>query len=217
MRDRIEKSSDATTAPFWPPKPGGLWSWVLTPLHRYVLHRHHGIAEVIVRGMEHLHAPAKDDGILICPNHSYTGDGSVMLEVGRRAPRPFYIMAAYHVFQGHGGFDGFCLQRMGGFSIDREGCDRRAIRTATELLASGKALVIFPEGEIYHTNERLTPLREGVAFMAVTAQRDLEKSGSSARVWAVPVGIDYAFVDDVMPALETAMAQLESRVVLRPK
>jgi 1-acyl-sn-glycerol-3-phosphate acyltransferase len=170
-----------------------------------------------VRGIEHLRAPAKDDGILICPNHSYTGDGSVMLEVGRRSPRPFHIMAAYHVFQGHGGLDGFVLRRWGGFSIDREGCDRRAIRTATELLATGKALVIFPEGEIYHTNEKLTPLREGVAFMAVTAQRDLEKAKSGARVWAVPVGINYEFIDDVMPALDAAMAQLQSRVVLRPK
>jgi hypothetical protein len=33
----------------------------------------------------------------------------------------------------------------------------------------------------------------------------------------VPVGINYEFVDNVMPALEASMAQLESRVVLRPK
>src|SRR5687768_2724280 len=128
MRDRIERAPDATAAPFWAPKLSPFWSLVLTPLHRYVLHRHHGIAEVTVRGMEQLQTLGKYDGILICPNHSYTGDGSVMMDVGRRAPRPFHIMAAQHVFQGHRGLDGFCLQRMGGFSIDREGCDRRAIR-----------------------------------------------------------------------------------------
>src|SRR5688500_17965459 len=114
MRDRIEKSLDATATPFWAPKPSALWQFVLAPLHRYVLHRHHGIAEVNVRGLEHLKTPGRDDGILICPNHSYTGDGSVMLELGRRSPRPFHIMAAYHVFQGHKGMDGFFLSRMGG-------------------------------------------------------------------------------------------------------
>jgi 1-acyl-sn-glycerol-3-phosphate acyltransferase len=217
MRDRIEKSAGATATPFWPPRPSGLWTWLLTPLHRHVLHRQHGIAEVTVRGMEHLQTPAAGDGMLICPNHSYTGDGSVMLELSRRSPRPFHIMAAYHVFQGHRGLDGFLLQRMGAFSIDREGCDRRAIRTATELMTSGKALVVFPEGEIYHTNEKLTPLREGVAFMAVTAQRELDKGSSGGRVWMVPVGIRYEFIDDVMPSLEAAMAKLESRVLLRPK
>ena len=142
--------------------------------------------------------------MLICPNHSYTGDGSVMLEVGRRAPRPFHMMAAWHVFRGHGGIDGWLLQRQGVFSVDREGCDRRAIRTAVELLATGKFLVIFPEGEIYHLNERLTPLREGVAFMAVTAQKDLDKARPAARVWVVPTAIRYTFADDVTPVIEVA-------------
>ena len=67
------------------------------------------------------------------------------------------------------------LQRIGAFSVDREGCDRRAIRQAVEFLSGGHALVVFPEGEIYHLNDRLTPLLEGVAFMALTAQRELEK------------------------------------------
>ena len=76
---------------------------------------------------------------------------------------------------------------MGAFSVDREGCDRRAMRQAGELLTSGRWLVVFPEGEIYHTNERLTPLREGVAFMAITSQRDLEKSIREGEAHAEPL------------------------------
>ena len=64
------------------------------------------------------------------------------------------------------------------------------MRQATELLTTGQTLVVFPEGEIYHTNERLTPLREGVAFMAVTAQKDLEKEQKGRQVWVVPAAIN---------------------------
>jgi hypothetical protein len=104
---------------------------------------------------------------------------------------------------------------MGAFSVDREGCDRRAIRQAVELLTSGKWLVVFPEGEIYRTNERLTPLREGVAFMAGTAQKDLEKEGKGRKVWVVPAAIRYSYAEDVTPQLEEAMDALEGQIKLK--
>lgn len=219
MRNRIDPQHER--ADFRPPRPSAFWSFVLGPVHRYVLRRMHGVADVAVRGMDQLSSIDPADGVLVCPNHSYTGDGSVMAEVGRRAPsarRPFYFMAAKHTFAGHGGIDGFLLQRLGGFSVDREGCDRAALRQANDLLTTGKTLVIFPEGEIYHTNERLTPLREGVGFIALSAQRELDKQSSGRRVWIVPASIRYTFdARDVMPALESAMADLERRVMLKPR
>ncbi len=214
MRNRIGPHNERDD--FRPPKPSRFWSVALWPVHRWVMRRMHGISDVTVTGLDQLKTVEPADGILICPNHSYTGDGSVMAEVGRRAPRPFYFMAARHTFAGHGGVDGFLLQRLGGFSVDREGCDRAAMRQANDLLTAGKTLVIFPEGEIYHTNERLTPLREGVGFMALTAQRELDKQGRGGRVWIVPTFIRYAFDGDVLPALEDAMARLESRFLLKP-
>src|SRR5437764_5494688 len=121
-----------------------------------------------------------------------------MMHVGLdQLHRQLYFMAAWQVFLAHRGIDGWVMQRFGAFSVDREGCDRRAMRQATELLTSGQSLVVFPEGEIYHTNERLTPLREGVAFMAVSAQRDLEKQKSDAQVWVVPTAIRYKYDNDI--------------------
>jgi len=213
MRNRIDLSQMPR---FWPPKPSRRWQRLLAPMHRYLLHRHHQIADVRFDGLERVAALGERDGVLICPNHSYTGDGSVMLELIRRAPREIAIMAAWHVFRGHWGLDGFLLQRMGGFSVDREGCDRRAIRTAIELLSTGRGLIIFPEGEIYHLNERLTALREGVAFIAVSAQRELEKSKIDARVWLMPAAIRYEFVDDVLPELDRRLRAMEKRMLLKP-
>lgn len=213
MRDRIVAGKMPR---FWPPRPSRLWMRVLAPVHRRVLRNHHCIRQVSVVGMERLAQLPPGDSALICPNHSYTGDGHVMVEAGLRSPRPFHIMAAWHVFTGHFGLDGWLLQRFGGFSVDREGCDRRSMKTAIDLLTGGRILVIFPEGEIYHLNERLTPLREGVAFLAASAQRDLEKSGGEARVWIVPTSIRYRFLEDVTPRLEAALAALEQRVMLKP-
>src|SRR5215217_1661622 len=192
-------SDQAAMADFWPPRPNGIWRKVLTPVRKFFLKKFYAVAEVQLAGTEHLSVVRPDDGVLLTPNHSHDADPHVMIEVGRQLERQFYFMAAWQIFKGHKGVDGFVLQRMGAFSVDREGCDRRAIRQAVELLTSGKWLVVFPEGEIYRTNERLTPLREGVAFMAGTAQKDLEKEGKGRKVWVVPTAIRYTYAEDVTP------------------
>lgn len=214
MRDRIDL--DGPMPRFWAPKPSRFWQYALTPLHWRFLWRNR-IARVRIEGMHNLHRIPNGDGMLICPNHSYTGDGCVVMHLVRKIPRTTCIMAAWHVFRGHGGIDGWLLQRQGLFSVDREGCDRRAIRTAIELLAAGKGLVIFPEGEIYHLNERLTPLREGVAFLAASAQRDLEKAGSGAHVWLIPAAIRYRFLGNIEKKVEQRVSQIERRLLVRPK
>ncbi len=202
---------------FWPPRPSRFWNAVLSPLRRYYLHNFYAITNVEIVGAENLEKLPPGDGALIAPNHSHDSDPHVMMEVGHRLGRQLYFMAAWQVFLAHHGIDGWVMQRFGAFSVDREGCDRRAMRQASELLTNGQALVVFPEGEIYHTNERLTPLREGVAFMAVTSQRDLDKQANGRQVWVVPAAIRYRFEEDITPKLEASIAALESRFMLKPK
>jgi hypothetical protein len=133
-------------------------------------------------------------------------------------------MAAWQIFRPHRGLDGWCLQRMGAFSVDREGCDRRAVKQAVELLTTGQRLVVFPEGEVYRLNERLTPLLEGVAFMALTAQRNLDKAAPDradkveppARVWIIPAAICYRYAEDVQPKLEAAIGAIEAHMLSTP-
>ncbi|MDB5323773.1 MAG: phospholipid/glycerol acyltransferase [Phycisphaerales bacterium] len=208
-------SEQAVMADFWAPRPNGVWRKVLTPLRKFYLKKFYAVKEVTVEGAKHLSAVREGDGVMLTPNHSHDSDPHVMMEVAKRLERQFYFMAAWQIFKGHRGIDGFVLQRMGAFSVDREGCDRRAMRQAVELMTTGRWLVVFPEGEIYHTNERLTPLREGVAFMAGTAQKDLEKEGKGRKVWIVPTAIRYKYLEDVTPQLEAAMDDLEERMKLK--
>jgi 1-acyl-sn-glycerol-3-phosphate acyltransferase len=208
-------SEQAVMADFWAPRPNGVWRKVLTPLRKFYLKKFYAVKEVTIEGAEHLSTVREGDGVMLTPNHSHDSDPHVMMEVAKRLDKQFYFMAAWQIFKGHRGIDGFVLQRMGAFSVDREGCDRRAMRQAVELMTTGRWLVVFPEGEIYHTNERLTPLREGVAFMAGTAQKDLEKEGKGRKVWIVPTAIRYKYLEDVTPHLEAAMTDLEERMKLK--
>lgn len=202
---------------FWPPRPSRLWQAVLEPGRRWFLGRWYGVQEVAIDGLERFDEQfGPDDGLLIAPNHSHDSDPHVMMDFGRRVKRRLHFMAAWQLFSPHRGLDGFILQRMGAFSVDREGCDRRAIQQAVQLLGGGGSLVVFPEGEVYRLNERLTPLLEGVAFMALSAQRDLQKAGASARVWIVPAAIRYRYTQDIRPQLEAALDRLERRMVWKP-
>jgi 1-acyl-sn-glycerol-3-phosphate acyltransferase len=235
---------DGAMPEFWPPRPSRFWGTLFKPFRRWYLHSYYGIAEVMVEGIERL----KDrigpgDGVLIAPNHSHDSDPHVLMEVSSRAHQRFYFMAAWQIFRPHWGLDGWCLQRLGAFSVDREGCDRRAVKQAVEILTTGNTLVVFPEGEVYRLNDRLTPLLEGVAFMALTAQRDLDKKAAdnsppltssphsapqgervakhgnssagsaSSRIWIVPAAIRYKYVEDIRPQLEKAITQIESRML----
>ena len=204
---------DGPMPAFWPPRPSAFWRWLLTPLHRHWLHGTYRVETVADEGLDRLRALPPEDSALICPNHSFAGDGSVFSEISRRSPRPFHIMAAWQIFTMFGGIAGFVMQRLGCFSVDREGADRRALRQAIDILTTGRFLAVFPEGENYHLNDRLTPLREGVAFMAATAQKDLAARG---RVWLFPAAIRYRFEKDVTPTLEAALSRLQARLAYHP-
>src|SRR5439155_26881819 len=211
-----QASVDGAMPGFWPPRPGRRWRVIFAPFRRWYLHRYYGIADVQLEGTEHLEKIRPDDGVLIAPNHSHDSDPHVMMEVSHRLGQRFYFMAAWQLFRAHWGIDGWIMQRLGAFSVDREGCDRRAIKQAVQLLTTGQHLVVFPEGEVYRLNDRLTPILEGVAFMALTAQRDLDKAHSNARVWVIPTAIRYRYADDVRPQLEAAVAQIEQRLMWKP-
>ena len=105
--------------------------------------------------------------------------------------------------------------RLGFFPVDREGSDLAAVKAAVEILSAGKhPLLVFPEGEVYHLTDRLTTLREGVAFLAASAAKK-KKEGKT--VWIVPVGLKYRFLDgqDPMPVMLGLMDRLEHQFTWR--
>ncbi|MHC4415179.1 MAG: lysophospholipid acyltransferase family protein [Planctomycetota bacterium] len=200
---------------FRPPRPSRFWEWALTPLRRRVYRRMYRVGEIALGGQEHARLAAA--GAMVTVNHPAHGDPFVILEAMRRVGLPCCYLAAWQVFTGWWGLKGWAFQRLGAFSIDREGTDVRAFRVAVDLLAEGaRSLVVFPEGEVYHLNDRVTPLREGAAMIALAAARRRSRAGDEP-LHLIPCALKYFYVEDPTPALESVMARLEERLYWRPR
>lgn len=199
---------------FFPPRAVPFWLWVgRFYWTNILLKREQNVQEVEFQGLEHLSKCVRQgDGVLITPNHPDHADGAVLFELGHTLRLPFYYMTAYQVLLTNGPLARALLPRIGAFPVDREGSDLRAFKTGVEILSAGKnPLVVFPEGEVYRVCDRLTPIREGAAALAVSSAKRLNETGKTC--WIVPTAIKYRFIDgfDPMPALRQSIASLEAR------
>jgi 1-acyl-sn-glycerol-3-phosphate acyltransferase len=201
---------------FRPPKPSRFWQWVLGPLRRHVVRDMYGVTDIELRGTKHVEAVRADgNGVMVTVNHPAHGDPFMIFEAMHRLRLSCCYLAAWQVFWGFWGLKGWAFQRLGAFSIDREGTDLRAFRTAVDILAEGThSLVIFPEGDVYHLNDRVTPLREGAAMIAISAARK-RKRGAGPPLRVLPCGLKYFHLEDPTPMLESVMGQLEQRIYWR--
>lgn len=152
-------------------------------------------------------------GVLILPNHSFHYDSHVMIEAGLRNGWHTHFMSAWQVFQLAGKFGRHMLQRHGAFSINREGTDTKAFRQAQTILGSDPhALVIFPEGDLYHSNDRVMPFREGSAGIALSAAKKSERP-----IHVYPAVMKCFYTEDPTPELAEMMNRLENRIRWRPR
>ncbi len=105
---------------------------------------------------------------------------------------------------------------MGAFSVNREGIDRKAINTAISMLADAdRPLVVFPEGAVSRTNDRLHAMMEGVSFIARAAAKKRQKH--NGKVVVHPVAIKYFFGGDLEATLDPILSTIEHRFSWRPQ
>ena len=152
--------------------------------------------------------------VLLAPNHSDHSDPHVVMELVARHGMRAIFMAAREIFE-VSPTASWALQSMGVFSVDRDGPDLSAIKTAITLLETGAdPLVIFPEGEIYHHHRRLDPLNEGVASILLKVANRLP-AGKSA--FLVPVGLRFFHDPAVKGTFRDRLSRLEDRIGWTPK
>lgn len=99
--------------------------------------------------------------LIIASNHLSWLDIPLL---GISMPRRISFMAKKEYFDSP--FHSFFLHKFGSFTVDRGAVDRKALQKAGEVIKSGYALGIFPEGT-RSRNAQLLPARPGVAFIAV--------------------------------------------------
>jgi 1-acyl-sn-glycerol-3-phosphate acyltransferase len=120
----------------------------------YLLYR------VRVRGREHL--PAQG-GYILAPSHRSMMD---IPFVGGLVKKRLRYMGKRSLFEVP--VLGRLFVKLGGFPVERDGTDRRALRESIDMLRSGEILLVFPEGT-RHSGPKIEPLQPGAAYLALRA------------------------------------------------
>ncbi|NQU22949.1 MAG: 1-acyl-sn-glycerol-3-phosphate acyltransferase [Candidatus Nealsonbacteria bacterium] len=199
---------------WWGPKMSAGWIRFWRPFRIRTQLKKHRLLEVEVRGLEHVRdAVDRGEGVLVTPNHASHADCHALYAAADELGYPVYVMIAWQVFARDGWLRAMLLRHHGGFSIDREGTDLSAIRQAKEILQSHKnPLFIFPEGDVYHCNARITPFREGPAAIALMAAKKADRP-----VVCIPCAVKYTYLEDPTPELLELMDELERAIMWRPR
>ncbi|MEW4490170.1 1-acyl-sn-glycerol-3-phosphate acyltransferase [Thalassoglobus sp. JC818] len=173
-----------------------------------------GICSIDVLGAEAIrNSLDAGAGVLLLPNHSFHYDSYVLIEAALQAGWHTHFMTAWQVFGMSTTPGKHFLQRHGCFSINREGTDTKAIKQAISILSEDQhALTVFSEGDIYHSNDRVMPFREGAAAIALKAAK---RSGRPIHVY--PCGMKCFYTQDPTDELVGMMNQLEERIRWRPR
>jgi 1-acyl-sn-glycerol-3-phosphate acyltransferase len=128
--------------------------------------------------------------VILAPNHTGFLDPPLLMGA---SPRPIHCLAKREVFRGP---LGWFLRGIGQVPISRSGTDRTALSRALAVLATGRVLVVYPEGTRGSGN--FSDLRPGLAWLAL-------RSGAPV----VPV---VAFGVSVRGTTVSALPRLRSRL-----
>ncbi len=110
-------------------------------------------------------------------------------------------------FEKRGGLDGYHINSVGCYSLDRGISDKRSLLFTQKALNDGeKPLLIFPEGEADYAPHCVRPFFAGAAQLLMRAAKTHENSEQS--VLAVPFSIHYRFEQNPLATIKNHIRQL---------
>ena len=182
------------------------------------LRKNHGVMSWEFVGAERLRASLDAGaGVIVASNHCRPCDPMMMGMLSGEVKRPFHAMASWHLFM-QSRVQGFLLQRIGGFSVYREGLDRESLKCAVRIVAEAKfPLIIFPEGIVSRNNDRLLNLMDGVSFIARSAARQRAASARPGKTVVHPIFVRYFFEGDLDATLAPVLKDIEARLSWQPQ
>jgi 1-acyl-sn-glycerol-3-phosphate acyltransferase len=198
-----------------PPYHGTLWPRAMYFLVPRYLRARYATTKVEVVGADKLRASiAAGHGVVLTPNHCRDEDPFIVSMLAKKVRQPFFVVASSHLFRDNK-LQAFLLRRAGAFSIYREGMDKQAVQTSIQIIETAeRPLVIFPEGHISRTNDRLTPMLEGTALIARQAAK--KRAKENKRVVIHPIATRYSFPFDVEAAAARMLDEIETRLTWPP-
>jgi 1-acyl-sn-glycerol-3-phosphate acyltransferase len=197
---------------FIPPRRSRFWSWMSKHLIPYQV-RNMGVVRWQFAGQEQLRESVRQGaGVLLTPNHCRWTDPSLVGLMGVSVKQYLYYIASAHLFR-QSKVKGWLMNRIGGYSIWREGVDRESIRATVGLLrAADRPVVLFPEGTWFRQNDCVGPLQEGLSLIVRQAVKQ-----SNRPIVIHPVGIKYWLLQDPRPELQRRLGAIEGRLGWRPQ
>jgi 1-acyl-sn-glycerol-3-phosphate acyltransferase len=197
------------------------WDRTAFPIGWWMPHRvwkSYGVRLAEIRGIERLNASfAAGHGVVFAPNHCRPCDPEVIGLLCARLGRPPYIMASWHLFM-QGRIQRLLLRAAGVFSIYREGIDRVALRAAINYLSEARRpLVIFSEGIVSRSNDRLGHMMDGVSFIARSAAKERARRAPPGKVVVHPIALHYYYDRDLRAAVAPVLSDLERRLGWQPQ
>jgi 1-acyl-sn-glycerol-3-phosphate acyltransferase len=149
-----------------------------------------------------------EGGYILAGNHVSYLDPALLWSM---APRETHFVAKSELFKQP--FLGWALPRVWAFPINRASADREAIQRATDLLALGEPVGMFPEGTRQRPgatggDDQLGEAHAGVAFIAMRAGVPVVPVGIAGTDRALPRGaklprfprVTFSFGEPVNPA-----------------
>jgi 1-acyl-sn-glycerol-3-phosphate acyltransferase len=82
------------------------------------------------------------------------------------SPRPLRFMGKASLFKVP--VLGWLFRVLGGFEVQRDGSDRKALRESIAMLQGGEVLLVYPEGT-RQNGPKIEPLQPGAAYLALRA------------------------------------------------
>jgi Acyltransferase len=198
---------------FIPPFRGLFWCRVAKRVIPRQLRKQMKVKHWQFDGLDHLRDSLnRQAGILLTPNHCRWADPMVLGMLGREVDQYLYYVASYHLFK-KSKFLGWFINRIGGYSIFREGADRESLRASAEILARAeRPVVLFPEGTWFRQNDRVGTLQDGLSLIL----RQAAKQGERPLV-VHPVGLKYWALTDPRPEIERRLEVLERKLGWHPQ
>lgn len=151
-----------------------------------------GVCKVVVQGIfkvfirlepvHHERIPL-DGPVVIAPSHRSNIDTPI---IGAAMKRDSRFMAKDSIFKSP--FWTKFLVGLGGFPVRRGALDRATLRYATEILARGEILVLYPEGA-RQEGPRIKPVFEGAIWLAARAGATIVPAGIGGSHGVMPIGV----------------------------
>lgn len=151
--------------------------------------------------------------LLTC-NHPTQHEPTILFMAAARSGLSPWFMAGRGMFDRLPPLVRWIVRGAGAFSVRRGSFDPDALRAARALLAAGRCLVVFPEGETYGMGSTTLPFQSGVGRLAHWGLEARRANDPEASLAVVPTVSFATFEGDPFAEIEEALAGLEGALGL---